>query len=236
MSKDVKTGADGAQTGSGDTANANPGDSKADAGTQASSTTDNQGDGKLDISKLDPAVQKLISDLRKENGDHRVKNKSLAESHGKLKQALVDAGIIEDDSGTAEEKLAAVTNGLQGATLRNAILENALEYGVGKDAIKYFEFLVQDRLASLEEDGELTENDLAELAQEARGRSGASGSGTTSVGDSKGTKPNPQGSGEVTLDQFTAMNITDRTLLFKKNPDVYNRLFAEAKSKKLLMR
>lgn len=236
MSVKVKEGAaDPAGSGSADpTKETHPGDGSNPKTTQEGAGGEGEGDSQFDIEKLDPRAKKLISDLRRENGDHRVKNKALTESHSKLKKSLVEAGIIEDDEEKPEEKLKQVTSGLQGATLKNAILEAAIENGVGKEGYKYFQYLVQDKLSSLEDDAELTEDDLAELALEARGRAGGA-SGTTSVGDSK-DKPNPKGSGEVTLDQFTNMNITEKTVLFKSNPDLYNRLFAEAKSKKLHIR
>jgi hypothetical protein len=171
--------------------------------------------------------------LRKENGDHRIKNKALVESHGKLKKALVETGIIKDDDEAPEEKLKTVSAQLNGSTVKNAVLEAAIEHGVGKENLKFFEFLVSDKLASLEDDQELTEDDLESLAVQARGRQSGN-SGTTSVGGKE--KPDPQGSSEVNLDQFVGMSIAEKDQLFKKNPDLYNRLFSEAKAKNLLIR
>ncbi len=208
--------------------------SPVDGSANQNSQVDDKGkEGEFDISKLDPRAQKLIHDLRKENGDHRIKNRALAEGQEKLKKAMVEAGIIEDDEGDPQEKLQAVGAQLQGATVKGGILEAGIEYGVGKEGLKYFEFLVADRLQTLGDDEELTQEDLAELAKEARGRQNPVTS-TTSVPGNK--SPNPQASGEVTLDQFVQMSITDKSLLYTKNPDLYNRLFSEAKAKKLLFK
>lgn len=189
----------------------------------------------LDVSKLDPKVQKLIQSLRKENGDHRTKNKNLVESHSKLKSALIESGLIENDEESPEEKLKSLTNGFQSVSLANHVLRSALKNGVEEESLEYFEFLVQKRMSSLEEGSELTHDDLTEIALAAKGR-GTSSVGTTSVGSGSATKPNPEGSGEVTVSQFVHMSMSDKTVLFKKNPDLYNRLFSEAKSKKLLVR
>jgi len=190
-----------------------------------------------DLSKLDPNVQKLIGNLRKENADHRIKNKTLTEQQGKLKKSLVDAGLIEDDEESPDEKLKVVSAGYQNATIKNAVLEAAIEYGVGKENYRYFEFLVSDKLSSLADDQELSDDDLQALAEEARGRSAGGSSGDTSFKNdgSKGTKK-PGASTEVTLDAFVSMNVTQKTELFRKNPDLYNQLFAQAKSKKLLFK
>jgi hypothetical protein len=208
-------------------------DESAKPKSQNDDQKDQGDDSELDVSKLDPKVQKLIKNLRQENGEHRTKNKALGESHGKLKQALVDAGIIEDDEVDPKEKLEQVSAGLQGAQLNSAILEAAVEHGIGKEDLRYFKFLVSEKFGSLEEDQELTEDDLAELAAEARGRKSGN-DGTTSVGG--GTPPPPGKGGDVTLEQFVSMTTAEKSLIFQKNLPLYERLFSEAKAKKLLFK
>lgn len=190
--------------------------------------------GELDVSKLDPKVQKLIKDLRNENAGSRKSNKALTESHGKLKKALVEAGIIEDDEEAPEEKLKAITAQHEVSVVNNAILETAIEHGVGKDDLKYFRFLVQEKFETLGEDEELDSDQLAELAAEARKRSGTQATGSTSVTE-KGKAPAPGATGAVSLDQFVKMNMGEKSELYTKNPATYNQLMAEAKSKKRLL-
>lgn len=207
------------------------GSGSAGAGDGQSGTGDN--DGELDVSKLDPKVQKLIKDLRGENANSRKRNKELSESHGKLKKSLVDAGFIEDDEEAPEEKLKKVSAQNEVATFQNAILETAIEHGVGKQDLKFFRFLVQEKLSELGDDEELGAEELSELAQQARSRSGTQASGTTSV--NSGTPPQPGASGAVTLDKFVKMNMGEKTELYLKNKDLYSQLMAEAKSKRMLV-
>jgi hypothetical protein len=199
---------------------------------------DGKGDkGELDVSKLDPKVQKLIKDLRKENGDARKRNKTLDESHSKLKKSLIEAGIIENDEEDPQEKLKNVTAMNDGLAFNSAVLEAAVEHGVGKADLKYFRFLVQEKVAELKDGEEIDADAMAELAKASRRT--ASSNGSTSVdgkgGGEGGTAPKPGASGDVTLEQFCKMNMGEKSALYLKNAALYNGLMAEAKSKKMLL-
>lgn len=245
MGDSSTTAGTGAQGGSGDSG-ASQGDGALDnkQGSQGSGSgsTDNPGkDGaatsgegeKLDVSKLPPEVQKLIKDLRTENAGHRQKNKSLADSHGKLKTALVEAGLIEDDEEQPEEKLKSLTAFSESAVVENAILRLAVEHGIGKDDLEFFQFLVSKGVSELDEDGELSEEDVAELAKKAR-RSASGGSGSSSTSVTQGA-PSPGATGTVTLDKFVKMNMGEKADLYAKNKDLYSQLMAEAKAKRVLV-
>lgn len=194
--------------------------------------------GEVDLSKLDPKVQKIIKDLRTENAGTRSKKKELETKYGGLKKALVDAGIIEDDSEAPEDKIKTLSATASALELNNAILSAAVEHGIAKDDLEFFQFLVTKKMNDLQEDEELTEEGLAEIAAKAR-KQGGSGAKSTSVGGSAdegkgGAAPAPGGTSDVTLDQFVRMSIVEKSTLYTKQPDVYNRLFADAKQKGLL--
>jgi hypothetical protein len=248
MNREVKTGLQSGTEGQNNEGNASQVDStanggksqsdssgSANAGGEQSGSGDN--DRELDVSKLDPKIQKLIKDLRSENANSRQKNKSLAESHGKLKSALVEAGIIENDEEAPEEKLKKVSAQNEVATFQNAILETAIEHGVGKEDLKFYRFLVQERIAELGDDEELSAEELAVLASQAKSRRGGQTSNSTSVGQGSngGTPPAPGGQGTITVEKFAKMNIGEKTEIYLKNKDLYSQLMAEAKAKKMLV-
>lgn len=191
--------------------------------------------GELDVTKLDPKVQKLIADLRKENGDHRKKNKILSESQEKLKKTLIDTGVIDNDEEPTEEKLKNVTQTNEQLNMRSAILEAAVENNVSKDDLKYFTFLIQEAVSGLKDDEELTDAQIADIAKAAK-RNGNPMT-TTSVDNSKdNSTKKPGASGEVTVEQFAKMNMGEKTAIYVKDKDLYNRMMAEAKEKNLLIK
>ncbi len=209
------------------------------------SKDDDQGgeedEGKVDLSKQPKAVQKLIQKLRTENAGLRTKNKDSSTKQAAIKKLLVEAGLAEDDSVEPEEQVKTLTAQTTALGVRNAILEACVEHGVGKDHKKFFEFLVTQELEALGEDDELTDERIAELAEEAKGMKAAgSGARSTSVTKKKDEKgkgnegnPPPEGGGdtEVTLDKFVRMNVLEKSDLYRKKPELYDRLKKEAQSK-----
>lgn len=199
---------------------------------------DEDEDGELDVSKLDPKAQKLIKNLRTENADRRKQLKTANEGHGKLKKALIEAGLIENDEEAPEEKLKSVTAKNEMAVFNNAILEAAVEHGVRKENLKYFRFLVQERVAELEEGEELDPKELVTLAGQAKKVMGGAKKSTSVEGndDDESTEtPPPGGEGATTLDQFLRMNMSEKSALFVKNRKLYDQFMSEAKQKKLLV-
>lgn len=196
-----------------------------------------EGEGdQLDVDKLPDSAKKLIKTLRDENAKHRTKNKELGDKTGKLKQALVEAGIIENDEEAPEEKIKNLSEQNQGLVLKSVLLEAAVEHSVPKGSLKYFQFLINEKLEGLQDGEEVTDEDIAALAEEAKGFSGSGKSGGNSSvdGKGKGSAPAPGGNGAVTVDQFVLMNIAEKSVLFQKSPDVYNKLMSQARAKRLL--
>lgn len=193
--------------------------------------TKGEGDDQLDVEKLPESAKSLIKSLREENAKHRTKNKELGEGQSKLKKALVEAGIIEDDDIEPEEKIKGLSAEVHGAKMRNALLEAAMEHDVPKTQLKYFQFLITERLETLEEDGELSQDDIAEIAAEVK-KTGMGGSGTKGAKSSAGTGSAPQagGDGRLTQEQFDSMGILEKSELYVKQPEVYQQLFTASKA------
>jgi len=215
-------------------AGSDKGSNKEGEGQDPDAKEGDQTDDQLDVEKLPDSAKKLIKSLRDENAKHRTKNKELGAGQEKLKKALVEAGIIEDNEEAPEEKIQGLSTQLQGAQMRTALLEAAIEHSVPKESLKYFQFLVAEKLEALEDDGELSQDDIAAIAQEAKGKSSTGGGsgGSSSVGGKGGKAPPPEGDGRITLEQFNRMTILEKSELFTKKPDVYNQLFAQAKAAK----
>jgi hypothetical protein len=204
---------------------------------------DNDNGGGDEALFTDPEkVKKLVSDLRKENAKARTKNKerdsefeSMRGTIDKLKKAL---GGDEADDTPPEEKITHLTQSVQAAEGRMAILELALEHGIPSKDVKYLGYLLAEEAGSLEEGEEVSEERILEIVGEVKSRTApasAAASSTGVKGDQGGKKsPAGNGSGEVTVEQFAAMNMGERSDLFAKNQPLYNKLFAQAAKERLL--
>lgn len=234
----AKEGAEGGGSGGGD-ANGNSAENKDKAGSEGSESGDQGEEGQLEVDKLPPAAQKLIKDLRSENAKIRTKSKESLSKSEKLKAALVEAGLIENDEEAPEEKIKGLTTVNQGLQFRSAVLEAAVEHSVPKGQLDYFEFLLAKAAESLEDGQELPGEEIVKIAKKARSAAGLKTNSSVGggQGDSEGNEaPPPGGEGGITLEQFTSMNMGEKSALFQKSPDVYNALMAEARKKKLLVR
>lgn len=138
-----------------------------------------------------------------------------------------------DDEEAPEEKVKKLSSHAETLEMRNALLELAVEHGIGKDQREYFEFLMSKSLESLEEGEEMTEEQFDEILAKVKPM-GSKGAGNTSVDDKNQGGKKPDGQTGTSLEQFMAMSITQKSKLFTEKPDVYNALLAEAKSKKLI--
>jgi len=180
-----------------------------------------------------------IESLRKENAKYRTKSKELETQYTSINERFskVEKGLKglfgegkEGDDMPPEKKLEAMQAQNENLVLNSALVEAALEYGIGKEDFSYFKFLVQEKLQALNEGEELTEEDLDVIATSSRrGRSG----GSTSV---EGGEIPPEQTGGITLEAFSEMGINERSLLYSKNEALYKQLVsqerASAKSKK----
>lgn len=195
-----------------------------------------------DESKLDPKTKAYIAKLRAENAKHRTKAKDLGsklEATEAQKKAILKAAGIEDESEDPAEKLKSAQANNDALTFRTAILEMAVENGIGKEDVDYFQFLVQQKAATLKDDEELSDEQMAGIVADVKKRSGG-GKANTSVGSGKGGSgsgnPPPEGGqGGVTLDQFVKMSFGEKTKLYGQNPDLYNKLLKEARESNRLV-
>lgn len=225
---------DTGSTGAGDSGSQKP---KGDAGSNQ------PGAGEHDLSKLPDSTQKYIKDLRGENAKYRNRSKTLEADLGERDNTL--AGVkkafgIEPNKKLTQEDFDTQQNNMATTQMRSAILENAIEYGVPKDSLDYFSYLVEKKADELKEGEELSEDTLTECAKQAR-TSMAGGSSKTSVStggtdDENQTTPNPNpGNGELGVDEFVGMGTIQKSELYGRNPDLYNRLTKEASAKRRLV-
>ena len=177
------------------------------------------------INSLEEA-QKVIADLRAENAKYRTRSKTLEEQLGSVNERFTkfETGLKsmfgeEDDSLTPEQRVEHLTGQNEEMAINQALTEAALEFGVGRESYDYFRFLVSERLQSLGEGEEITEEDLEAIAKSA----GAKGGMTTTSVDGVQV-PAPEVPGGTTLEEFQVMGINARSLLFRDNPVLYKQL------------
>ena len=191
-------------------------------------------DPELKDSKLDDKTKAYLAKLRKENAAHRTKAKDLASKlkvSEEQKKAVLKAVGIEPDGEAPEEKIKKLTSETQTQAFRNAVLERAIEHGIAKDDLEFFEFSLNKAVGALGEGEELADEKIEEIAAAIKKRS--KNPANTSVGKGKGGKEPPPGeSDEITLGQFLAMGVLARSELYTKSPDLYAKLVAQAKAEK----
>lgn len=201
---------------------------------QATTNTENTDPGGQELGWTEEQ-KAYIESLRKENAKYRTKSKELetqytglTERFSKMEKGLKGLfGDEGDDETPPEEKVQLLQSQNENLVLNNALTEAAIEYGVGKQDFTYFKFLVQEKLAALEDGEELTEEDLDVLAKEAR-----RGKGATSTSIEGGGTPPPEQTGGITLEQFQAMGINERSALFGKDEALYKQLVSQERASK----
>ena len=206
-------------------------DSKA---AKKSKQTDDDGESASDPGGWTAEQKAYVESLRKESGKYRTKAKELSSKVAtnenrlsKLEKGLKSLFGEEDDGKDPDEKIQNLSSALQAKELENSITELAYEHSVPREDKEYFEYLMHKRLSTLGEDEELGEDDIAEIAKQAKAKRAGSSS---SVGT--GAKPDAEGKGSGTVDlkAFQKMNITEKSALYGKNPKLYDQLLQEAKS------
>lgn len=178
-----------------------------------------------------------IKGLRDENAKYRTRAKerdsevsSLNERLGKFETGLKTLFGEEGDDLTPEERVEALQVQNEQLAVQSALKEAAFEYGVDRDSYDYFEFLVTKRLNELEDGEELSEEDLDAIAVSAKAKNVSS---TTSVGlDSKDSPTPDSGAGGISLDDFAAMGISEKSVLYQKDPALYNSLAKQEQAAK----
>jgi len=198
-------------------------------------------DEEPDGSNWSDDVKSYVSKLRNENASWRkkvrefeAKTTTLETKLGSFESGLKKlVGGEEDDKTSPEEKLTILEQTRQGLELENAILASAVENGIPADQFEYYSFLLNNRFAKLEENEELSEEMLEEVISKVKGNVSAGAKNTSVEGSNT---PNPESTpGTVTLEQFKNMSMTEKSVLFQKNKDLYNSLFSQAKAKRLLL-
>ncbi len=207
-------------------------------GNQASGTPDNNSaNDKLDVSTLPQSAQDLIKSLRGESADHRTKNNNLNTRLEKMETGL-KAMFGDDGNGqdlTPEQQISQLQSSVENSSYENAVQGMAYEAGIPHGNYEYFQFLMQKEVGGLEEGQELSEETLAEIVGKAKGFSDSNidDSNSTVLEKEKGNQ-NPDQKGEISLEAFVKMSVTQKSELYTKSPEVYNSLFKQAKEKRLL--
>ena len=178
-----------------------------------------EGDGEDsdDMSKWEPAkVRDYVKKLRSEAKDGRIATKKMQERLERLEGGLKNAlGIEENSDVSPEDQIAMLQSENLTTDFRLATLEAAVQNGITGEGVEYFEFLIQKKASALEEDEELSEEDVAEIANSVKAKFGA---GSTARGTSPaGGSPAPGKGGDVTLEQFAEMSLGKRSELYEKN-------------------
>jgi hypothetical protein len=193
--------------------------------------------GDPDESKLDEKTKAYLAKLRKENAGHRNKNKDLASKvtaeQERTKAILKAAGLLEEEK--PEEKLAATTAQNESLAFHSAVLESAIEHGIPKEGLKYYQFLISEAVNELGEGEEISDEKLAEIVKEAKGFGGKKTPANSTVLDKNGkpiVTPDPAATGDMTLEKFCAMGVIERSNFYLKNAAQYEEFMKLAKAKK----
>lgn len=200
-----------------------------DVGSESEETAETEGseeESRLDLDSLPEATQKYLKDLRKENARYRNQAKRLEADFTGLKSRLksVAGGEDGDEEIDPDEYLQGMYSQVQSAAFENATLREAIRHGVtGDDSLEYFQFLLAKRCEALEEDEELDESEIVEIAKKAKGKSVPA---STSVQD---TPAKPASGDEITVDAFLKMSMLEKGKLFDERPALYKELFEKAK-------
>ena len=209
-----------------------------DASKDAAGSADDEAGDAGDFADPAKALAE-IKKLRAENAKHRTKNKSLEEEVGKvrstmtkLKSALGVEG--EGDEEEPEKQIAALKQHNEQLQIQNAMSELCREHEIPRKGEKYFNFLIAQEFESLEEGAEIPEERILEIAKEAKQMFAGGGQGGGGTGVGAGKKPAPgENADSISAAQFAKMNPGEKSALYTKNPNLYSKLFNEAKEKRL---
>lgn len=188
--------------------------------------------GDPDDSKMDANTKAYIQQLRKENAKYRTEAKA---NKDKLESVKSSLGLVGDE--TPEDKAKRLAAERETVAFENAVLSNAIEHGVPKEGMEYFQFMLAKAAGNLKAGEELPELKIAEIAKEAKAKSVKPQATTTVTSHSGGvpTTPPPAGTSEtVTVEKFTGMGFNERVKLYETNPSLYESLMAQATQKRLI--
>ena len=189
------------------------------------------------LDKFPKEAQEMIKELRKENAERRTKAKELEESLKKtsgevtsFKSQIAKAFGVEDEQNLKpEDKVAELLKKNEQLEYERGITTLAYKYDIKSDQLKYFEFLVMQATQSLRDGEELPEQALQKIADDVKSVSGTKEKATSTVDGGKEADSNPGAKVDenVSLDDFRGMNIIEKSMLYEKSPETYNKLKKE---------
>ena len=198
---------------------------------------DGEDDPKLDLESMTPEARAYIKKLRRENAKYRTKAANISQNYEQLQARVkkVAGGNDDGDDIPIEKRVEQLESTSQGALFDNAILTAAVENNIDKSGLKYFRYLVAEKVSELGEGEELGPEELAEIAEEARktvsgGKRGLAKTSVTNSDDDDDGGKKPGSKGKITIDQFIAMTVAQKSDLQKANPEQYIALFNEARN------
>ncbi len=186
----------------------------------------------------DDKTKAYIQKLRKEAADGRTKSKAhstelatLKEQFSKLQTGMKKALGIEDDA-SPEEKAAALGEENASLAFKTAVLESALDHGIPKEQLGYYEFLIHQKAGELAENEELSDEHMSAILEQVKAVSGK----TTTTRTSPASPANPSAANPsaLTVEKFAKLTVSEKSALYVKDQATYTALMAEAKSKKLI--
>jgi hypothetical protein len=216
-------------------------DKKSDSGNQKDQDSGDQGQkgekdkdsGNPDLNSLPEWAQKELKSLRGESAKYRTDNKGLKDRLDNFEKNLkkVLGGEEEGDDEAPEVKIEKLQGHAQSLEVKTAFMEIAIENSISKAEYEYFEFLMGKALNGLKDDEELTEEALEEIISKCKTSEKKPAQSSVNNGqDGKGQKKDSS----VSVEEFAKMTMTQKSALFQKNRELYNSLFEQAKSKKLI--
>lgn len=201
--------------------------------------------------KWDPETRKYIEGLRSESARYRTSAKTskdrisnIENDLGNFKKKIGQALGFETDE-DPEEKAAQLADHNQQLQFESACKDLAIDNGIsGRDQSDYFQFLMAKAAEDLGENEEIDEETIDELVTKTKQAFGNKSQSTT-VGNKatdgkngkpagNGEPPPAKGNGDVSVQEFARMTITEKSKLYGDTPDVYKKLFADAKQQHLL--
>jgi hypothetical protein len=217
---------------------------KADAEAAAKKKLEEEGGGgptdpKDDLEgKWDDDTKKYVKSLRDEAAKNRTDKKQFRKELDDLKAGLSKALGI-DNGVPPEKQIENLKAQTEAQKFRTAILEVALDNDIRKDQVDYFSYLVEKETSKLEEGDELAEEQIQEIVAKVKkaGTTSANGNGGNTSVDDKNKRPNPDGGkgyDGMTVEQFARLSITEKSLMYEKNPDKYSAFWKEAQEKRLI--
>lgn len=239
MTVEGQPGAVDGQGAGGQTNNVDPaGSPGAQAGSQK---TPDAGSGEPDGSGWDESTKAYIQKLRGEAADRRTKNKELETKINELSTQFsgLQTGVakalgIQTDL-KPEEQLERVQGRAYELESENFMLRTMMEKGINSEQSDYFTFLLEKRAAELGENEEMTDDMVNDIVANVKKVSAFTQSTSVSTTQANGQGPSSDNVGDgPTVDEFVGMSVSEKSLLYAKNPAQYDALLGQARKQHLL--